>query len=83
VAAEFLFLISREPAIVALATIYACLITVIALTAVFTSKPARRKAALDVLKLLLPGRRRTHTVGQQPGQPRRRRDPPSLPPPNP
>lgn len=82
-AAGFQFLTSREPAILALAAIYACLIAVIALTAVFASRPARRKAALDVLELLLPGRRRTHTIGQQPGQPRRRRDPPSLPPPNP
>jgi hypothetical protein len=83
VAAWFQILTSREPAILALAAIYACLIAVIALTAVFTSKPARRKAALEVLELLRPGRRRTRAVGQQPRQPRRRRDPPGLPPPNP
>lgn len=82
-AAGFQFLTSREPAILALAAIYACLIAVIALTAVFTSRPARRKAALEVLELLLPGRRRTHAASQQPRQLRRRRDPPGLPPPNP
>jgi hypothetical protein len=83
VAAGFQFLTSREPAMLGLAMIYPCLIAVIALTAVFTSRPARRKAALEVLALLLPGRRRTHTIVQQPRQPRRRRDPPDLPPPNP
>lgn len=38
--------------------IYLGLIAIVALTGVFTSKPARRRAALDVLHLLLPGRSR-------------------------
>jgi hypothetical protein len=56
VIAGFLFLTSREPALLVLVMIYACLIVIVALTAVFTSKPVRRKAALEVLELLLPGR---------------------------
>lgn len=35
---------------------YFALISVLALTAVFSSKPHRRKAALDVLRILVPGR---------------------------
>lgn len=42
----------------AVAVIYGILIVVMALAAVFSSKPSRRKAALEVLRLLLPGRRR-------------------------
>jgi hypothetical protein len=42
----------------AAALAYCTLITVVALAAVFSSKPSRRKAALEVLRLLLPGRRR-------------------------
>ena len=76
-AAGFQFLTSRDPAILAMAAIYTCLIAVIALTAVFTSKPARRNAALDVLELLLPGRRRSHAPGRQPRRPRRSKDPPN------
>lgn len=37
-----------------LALVYAFLIATVALTAVFSSKPARRKAAKEVLALLLP-----------------------------
>ena len=47
--------------------IYCTLITVVALTAVFSSKPSRRKAALEVLRLLLPGRHRP-PPGGVPGQ---------------
>jgi hypothetical protein len=79
VAAGFPFLTSRELAILAMAVIYTCLIVVVALTAVFTSRPARRKAALEVLELLLPGRRRTHATGRR-TRATRRRDPPSGPP---
>jgi hypothetical protein len=46
---------------------YLLLIAVVALTAVFSSKPGRRKAALEVLQLLLPRRRRA------PGDTTRRR----------
>ncbi len=83
-AAEFAFLTNHEAAILAPAVIYACLIAVIALTAVFSSRPARRKAALEVLRLLLPGRRNIRAVGLWPPGHRtdRRRDPPGLPPPN-
>lgn len=37
-----------------IAVIYALLITIVALAAVFSSKPSRRKAALEVLRELLP-----------------------------
>jgi hypothetical protein len=37
---------------------YSALTTIMALTAVFSSRPHRRKAALEVLHLLIPGRRR-------------------------
>ncbi len=78
--------LTRDLAILApLALIYACLITTMAMTAVFSSKPTRRRAALEVLELLLPGRwdrKRDRTPGR--GRTiRRRRDPPTLPPPNP
>ncbi len=66
-AAEFPFLSSHDPAVLVPAAAYACLVTVIALTAVFTSKPARRKAALEVLRLLLPGRG-NNPPGSQPRQ---------------
>ena len=36
---------------------YFALISVLALTAVFSGKPHRRKAALDVLRILVPGGR--------------------------
>jgi hypothetical protein len=36
---------------------YTALVTTMAVTAVFSSKPDRREAALNVLRLLLPGRR--------------------------
>ena len=39
-----------------LSLVYAGLITMMALTAVFSARPARRKAAAEVLRLLLPGR---------------------------
>ena len=54
-ASGFQFVTSRDPAILAMAAIHTCLVAVIALTAVFTTRPARRNAALDVLELLLPG----------------------------
>jgi hypothetical protein len=84
VAAEFAFLTNHEATILAPAVIYACLIAVIALTAVFSSRPARRKAALEVLRLLLPGRRNIRAVDRWPPAHRaaRRPDPPGLPPPN-
>jgi hypothetical protein len=58
---------------------YFVLISLLALTAVFSSKPHRRKAALEVLRILVPGRRqgsdhhsrairrRTHEQTDQPG----------------
>lgn len=46
---------------------YLVLISILALTAVFSSKPHRRRAALDVLKVLLPGRRdRASPAGANP-----------------
>jgi hypothetical protein len=67
--------------------IYTVLIATVALTAVFTSKPARRRAALDVLRLLLPRRSRDQTqIGIAPPPSRhresstgRRRLPPANP----
>ncbi|MFV2195468.1 hypothetical protein [Nocardiopsis sp. LOL_012] len=41
-----------------LAFVYGFLVTTLALTAVFSSKPVRRKAAKEVLLLLLPRRGR-------------------------
>jgi hypothetical protein len=35
---------------------YLCLIVILALVAVFSSKPHRREAAFDVLRLVTPGR---------------------------
>jgi hypothetical protein len=68
-----------------LGLIYACLITTMALTAVFSSKPARRQAALEVLRLLLPGRRDGATTRARARNRaiRRRPDPPDPPPANP
>jgi hypothetical protein len=50
----------------AAALIYCMLIAVVALAAVFSSKPSRRKAALEVLWLLLP--RRHQPPPNNPGQ---------------
>lgn len=77
-AAELPFLpgITRDLAPVVF--IYAGLITTIALTAVFSSRPTRRKAALEVLRLLLPGRNRSGNQRQiKDRTTRRRRDPPN------
>lgn len=81
-AAEFLFPPGRDLAFLLLALIYPCLIAVTAMTAVFSSKPARRKAALEVLRLLLPGRR-GQPADQIPARKSRRRDPPAIRSPNP
>lgn len=67
------------------ALIYCTLITTVALAAVFSSKPSRRKAALKVLRLLLPGRRRpsisdsARLHARKPTRPRRHRLPPADP----
>jgi hypothetical protein len=79
VAPEFPFLPGGDLAFLFPAATYVCLIAVIALTAVFSSKPARRKAALEVLRLLLPGRK----PNPFPSATRRRREPPAIDPPNP
>jgi hypothetical protein len=75
--------LSRWPVVgIPLALGYAGLVGTMALTAVFSSKPARRKAAVEVLRLLLPGRRSNsadHPVRRSP----RRRDPAPIKPPNP
>ena len=42
---------------VPLSLAYAGLVGTVALTAVFSGIPARRKAAVEVLRLLVPGRR--------------------------
>ena len=63
--AEFAFLPGHVLTMLIPAVLYMGLVIVIALTAVFTSKPVRRKAALEVLQLLLPGRRH-HAVGSRP-----------------
>ena len=44
------------PVVIAILAAYLMLISVIALTAVYSSLPARRRAAVSVLKLLLPRR---------------------------
>jgi hypothetical protein len=63
--------------------IYAGLITTMALTAVFSSKPARRRAATEILRLLLAGRG-NNTIGSQSRRRiPRRRDPPQIDPLNP
>ena len=68
------------------ALLYFALIAAIALAAVFSSKPARRKAALAVLALLVRRRDRgpanTRRQIRSPAA-RRPADPPSPPPPNP
>jgi hypothetical protein len=48
----------RDLVILAVTTSYSALVITMALTAVFSSKPSRRKAALEVLRLLVPWRRR-------------------------
>lgn len=63
--------------------IYAGLITTMALTTVFSSKPSRRKAALEALQLLLPGRENNTVGGSRRRRTRHRRDPPDAPPANP
>lgn len=63
--------------------IYAGLITTMALSTVFSSKPTRRKAALEVLQLLLPGRENNTIGSPRRRRTRRRRDPPDAPPANP
>lgn len=64
-AAELPFLYDGLATVGAASLGYLLLIAVIALTAVFSSRPTRRKAAFDVLRLLLPGRRRLRS--QPPG----------------
>lgn len=44
------------PVVAALPTAYFLLIAAIALTAVYSSRPSRRRAAVTVLRLLLPRR---------------------------
>jgi hypothetical protein len=68
---------------VPLSLTYAGLIGTMALTAVFAATPARRKAALEVLRLLLPGRRRSLAEQLPARKSRRRRDPSAIEPPNP
>lgn len=58
-----------------LSLVYAGLITMMALTAVFSARPARRKAAAEILRLLLPGRRLSRPpvehLPNRPAHPRR------------
>ena len=61
--------------------IYSGLITTLALTAVFPSKPARRKAAREVLRLLLPGRSSAPASTAHARIAHRRREPPAIEPP--
>ncbi len=56
-------------------TLRGLLIILLALTAVFSSKPARRKAAAEVLCLLLPGRRSGAAHRDPPDRPARLRPP--------
>ena len=44
------------PVVIEILAAYLMLISVIALTAVYSSRPARRRAAVTVLRLLLPRR---------------------------
>lgn len=77
-------ILNHLPLIGPVALAYFSLITVVALAAVFSSKPSRRKAALQVLTLLLPGRRgriESGSPSRRVTRSRRRRR--SLPPPNP
>jgi hypothetical protein len=70
----FLTATVRDPLVLALLPlIYAFLVVTMALTAVFSSKPARRKAALEVLGLILPGRRAMPSGAARAGIARTRR----------
>jgi hypothetical protein len=56
-------------------TLRTLLIILLALTAVFSSKPTRRKAAEQILGLLLPGRRSGVAHRHPPDRPARPRPP--------
>jgi hypothetical protein len=60
--AELQSLFSHDLAILIPTVAYACLITMMALTAVFAGSPIRRDAALEVLRLLLRGRRNSRSA---------------------
>jgi hypothetical protein len=63
---------------VPLSLAYVGLVGTMALTAVFSSLPARRKAAVEVLRLLLPGRRPSgHPPERLPRPAGRPRQPPN------
>lgn len=65
---------SLEPLVIG----YFLLIALLAVTAVFSAKPHRRKAAQDVLRILVPGRRQGP---ERRSRAARQRTPPQLDPP--
>jgi hypothetical protein len=58
-----------------LVTLLALLTILLALTAVFSAKPTRRKAAAEILRLLLPGRRPGFAHLDSPDKPARPQPP--------